>query len=177
MRVKPGTKMPAIGALLLDGERWTLAAEKPKMLSLLFFYRGAFCPVCRTWLADVDRLQPEFDKRGISLIALSCDGADDARRSRETWGIKQVRMGCDLAPDDARQAGLYISEGKGLNPVTGIKEPRLFTEPGVLAVRPDGILYSAWVQSGPYARPHLAEILTALDTFIARDLPEPRGSA
>lgn len=177
MHVIPGAAMPAVNARLTTGEAWSLAAEKTAKLTLLVFYRGAFCPVCRTWLADAERLLPDFEKRGIGVIALSCDSVSDARRSRESWELKNLRMGAELSLDDARQAGLYISGGKGVNPVTGLKEPRLFTEPGILAVRPDGTLYAAWVQSVPYARPHWAEILTALDTFLARDLPEPRGSA
>ena len=47
----------------------------------------------------------------------------------------------------------------------------------LLLVLPDGELYTAWIQSVPYARVHIAEILTAVDNFLARDLPPPRGSA
>ncbi len=53
----------------------------------------------------------------------------------------------------------------------------LFAEPALMLVKPEGELYAAWIQSTPYARVHLAEVLTAVDNFIARDLPEPRGSA
>ena len=169
--------MPALEALLAGGGLWTLAQEQPAKLTLLAFYRGAFCPVCRTWLADFERLLPEFDKRGVSVIALSCDKPEAAQKSKEDWGLKNLRVGHGLGIEEARKAGLYISEGRGVNPATGQKEPRLFTEPGVLAVTPQGLLYAAWTQSVPYARPHLAEILTALDNFIARGLPEPRGSA
>ena len=73
MRVIPGDTMPAIDARLAGGGRWALAREKPAKLSLLAFYRGIFCPICRTWLADLDRLAPQFEKRGVSVIALSCD--------------------------------------------------------------------------------------------------------
>ncbi len=78
MRVIPGDTMPAIDATLVGkpdvgGSRWALAEEKPEKLSLLAFYRGAFCPVCRVWLVDLDLLVPEFRKRGVSVIALSCD--------------------------------------------------------------------------------------------------------
>lgn len=169
--------MPAIDARLVRGGRWALAQEKSELLSLLAFYRGVFCPVCRTWLADLDRLTPEFEQRGVSVIALSCDKKDGAEKTVDEWGIRNTRVGYRLGVDDARKAGLYISEGRGLNPATGQKEPMLFTEPAVLLVRPEGELYAAWIQSGPYARPHLAEILAAVDNFLAKNLPEPRGSA
>ena len=177
MRVIPGDTMPALDARLVGGGRWALAGEKADKLALLVFYRGVFCPVCRTWLGDLDRLLPEFYKRGVSVIALSCDKKDAAESAVKEWGLQRLRVGYNLPPDDARQAGLYISEGRGVNPATNQKEPMLFTEPALLAVLPDGILYAAWIQSAPYARPHLAEVLTAIDNFVARGLPPPRGSA
>ena len=57
MRVIPGDTMPAIDARLVGGGRWALAQEKPAKLALLAFYRGAFCPICRAWLADLERLE------------------------------------------------------------------------------------------------------------------------
>jgi peroxiredoxin len=169
--------MPALDARLVGGGRWALAREKADKLALLAFYRGVFCPVCRVWLGDLDKLLPEFYKRGVSVIALSCDKKDAAERAVKEWGLQRLRVGYNLAPDDARQAGLYISEGRGINPATNQKEPMLFTEPGLLLVKPEGELYAAWIQSTPYARVHMAEILTAVDNFTSKHLPEPRGSA
>ena len=177
MRVIPGDTMPAVDARLVGGGRWALAAEKSDKLSLLAFYRGVFCPVCRTWLAELDRLAPDFEMRGVSVIALSCDKKDGAEKAASEWGLQNLRVGYRLGVEDARKAGLYISEGRGVNPATGQKEPMLFCEPAILLVRPEGELYAAWIQSTPYARVHLAEVLVAVDNFVSRDLPEPRGSA
>jgi peroxiredoxin len=181
MRVIPGDTMPALESRLVQkrdaGGRWALAQEKPARLALLAFYRGAFCPVCRAWLADLDRLVPEFERRGVSVIALSCDRREDAEKAVKEWHLRNLRVGYRLEVEDARRAGLYISEGRGVNPGTGLKEPMLFAEPALLLVRPEGELYAAWVQSTPYARVHLAEVLAAVDNFIAKNLPEPRGSA
>ena len=181
MRVIPGDTMPALDArVVVDGKgggRWLLATAKAEKLALLAFYRGSFCPICRTWLADLDRLVPEFEKRGVSVIALSCDRKDGAEKAVKDCGLKHLRVGYKLDVEDARRAGLYISEGRGVNPATGLKEPMLFTEPAILLVKPEGELYAAWIQSAPYARVHVAEVLTAVDNFLARDLPEPRGSA
>ena len=177
MRVIPGDTMPAIDARLASGGRWALASEKAEKLALLAFYRGIFCPICRNWVADLDRLVPEFEKRGVSVIALSCDAKESAEKSVADWGFKNLRVGYKLSVDDARKAGLYISEGRGLNPATGLKEPMLFAEPALLLVKPEGELYAAWIQSVLYARVHIAEILTAVDNFVAKNIPPPRGSA
>ena len=180
MRVIPGDTMPAIDARLAGGKpagRWSLAREKPARLALLAFYRGIFCPICRTWVADLDRLVPDFEKRGVSVIALSCDRKEGAERAVAEWGLKNLRVGYKLDVEDARKAGLYISEGRGLNPGSGLKEPMLFAEPALMLVKPEGELYAAWIQSTPYARVHISEVLTAVDNFVARNIPPPRGSA
>ena len=177
MRVIPGDTMPGIDARLVGGGRWALAREKAEKLALLAFYRGVFCPICRSWLADLDRLVPEFERRGVSVIALSCDRKDGAEQAVAEWGLKNLRVGYRLDVEDARRAGLYISEGRGLNPATNMKEPMLFAEPALLLVKPEGELYAAWIQSTPYARVHIAEVRTAVDNFVAKNLPEPRGSA
>ncbi len=181
MKVIPGNNMPAIDARLTvngkGGGRWALANEKPEKLALLAFYRGVFCPICRVWMTDLDRLAPQFEKRGVSVIALSCDTKDGAEKAVKDWGLKNLRVGYKLEVEDARKAGLYISRGRGMNPTTGKKEPMLFAEPALLLVRPEGALYAAWIQSTLYARVHIAEVLTAVDNFVAKGLPEPRGSA
>ena len=177
MRVIPGDTMPAIDARLAGGGKWALATERAEKLALLAFYRGVFCPICRSWVADLDRLVPEFEKRGVSVIALSCDRKEGAEKAVKDWGLNKLRVGYKLDVEDARRAGLYISEGRGINPATGQKEPMLFAEPALLLVRPEGELYAAWIQSTPYARVHVAEVLTAVDNFVAKTLPEPRGSA
>ena len=173
--------MPAIDARLVGsgtaGGRWALAREKADKLCLLAFYRGVFCPVCRAWLADLDRLVPEFERRGVSVIALSCDEKEGAEKAVAEWGLTNLRVGYKLDVEDARRAGLYISEGRAASVAANEKEPMLFAEPALLLVRPEGELYAAWIQSTPYARVHLVEVLAAVDNFIAKDLPEPRGSA
>lgn len=53
----------------------------------------------------------------------------------------------------------------------GIEEPALFSEPGLFLVNPDQTLYYMSVQSMPFVRPHLSELLGALDFAIDKNYP------
>jgi len=44
---------------------------------VLFSHPKDYTPVCTTELGRVAQLKPEFEKRGIKLIALSCDSVED----------------------------------------------------------------------------------------------------
>ena len=53
----------------------------------------------------------------------------------------------------------------------GLAEPALFNEPGLFLIKPDGTLYCASVQTMPFTRPQLADLLTALDFIAERNYP------
>lgn len=53
----------------------------------------------------------------------------------------------------------------------GIVEPALFSEPAIYLVRADGTLYFGSVQTMPFARPHFADILSAIDHVVSKDYP------
>jgi hypothetical protein len=121
-------------------------------------------------LLELGRLQPEFDKRGVKVIALSSDGRDRAQAMADKLKAPDLRMGYDLGLAHAREWGLYISTSRGVTSI-GIEEPALFSEPGVFLARPDGTLFYGAVQTMPFARPHFDELLAAIDFALAKSYP------
>jgi len=166
----PRQPVPPLAVPLVGGGRFDIENEKSERFTIIVFYRGLHCPICRTQMADLETKLPEFTKRGVSVAALSSDTADRAERAKEQWKLANLRVGYGLDLAIARRWGLYISTGRGMTSA-GVEEPALFSEPGLFLVRPDGTLYFASVQTMPFARPHFSDILAALDFVIAKDYP------
>ena len=174
-RLMPRQETPALSVDTLDHGRWSLAEQSPQRFSLIVFYRGLHCPICKPYVRELDRQFTAFSELGVEAITLSTDDAERARQSQQDWGLTQVPVGYGLSIESAREWGLYISSGRGKTSI-GIEEPALFNEPGLFLVSPDGTLYSASIQTMPFVRPRFEELLKALETIISRDYPA-RGEA
>lgn len=174
-RILPRQPLPELSVPTVSGSSWSLAGAQPERFSLIVFYRGVHCPICTTYISELNRQVDEFATRGVEAIAISSDGEERARKARDQWGLDRLTVGHSLSIGTARAWGLYISSGRGMTS-TGVEEPALFNEPGVFLARPDHTLYWAQVQSMPFARPHFREILAAVDFAIAKNYPA-RGEA
>jgi len=168
----PRQRVPPLEISVVDQGAWRLADQKPPKFSLVIFYRGFHCPICSGYLMDLERRLGALSERGVEVIAVSSDPEDRARMAVEKWGLDKLKIGYDLTLDNARQWGLFISSQRGPDPTpTGVVEPPLFSEPGMFLVRPDGTLYFASVQTMPFTRPNIGDVVKALDVVEAEDYP------
>jgi peroxiredoxin len=166
----PRQAVPALEVPTVQHGSFKLAADAPDKFSLVVFYRGLHCPICLKYLLELGRLWPEFDKRGVKIIALSSDTQDRAQAMADKLKAPDLRIGWGLPLAVARAWGLYISTSRGTTSI-GIEEPSLFAEPAVYLVRPDGTLYYGAVQTMPFARPHFDELMAAIDFAVAKNYP------
>ncbi|AHM62086.1 peroxiredoxin [Flammeovirgaceae bacterium 311] len=168
--LKPNQLVPNIHIPLLSGGNWDLYTQTPRQFTLLIFYRGHHCPVCRFYLNSLSTHLSEFEARGINVLALSSNTLEKARQSQSEWHTDRLPIGYDYPVEEARALGLFISRGIKQH------EPELFFEPAVLIVKPDNTLYSIIVQSMPFGRPNIKDMLQAFDYIIDENYP-PRGDA
>ena len=168
--VLPRKPVPATVVPTLAHGEFNLATDNAPRFGMLAFYRGLHCPVCAKYLLELGRLLPEFDRRGVKVLALSSDSGERTRRMADKINMPDLRFGYDLPLSKAREWGLFISASRGTTSI-GIEEPPLFSEPGLFLVRPDQTLYYSAVQSMPFARPRFDELLVSLDFTIANDYP------
>lgn len=166
----PRQTTPDLNIPLLGGGTFDLSTDGGERGTVVCFYRGLHCPICATYLKELERLTPEFAKRGVKTVAVSSDGQDRTAPMAEKIGAEHLRFAYDLALAQARDWGLFISTSRGVTSI-GIEEPALFSEPGLFLVNPDQTLYYMSVQSMPFVRPHLSELLGALDFAIDKNYP------
>ena len=175
MPLKPRQPVPALEFDTVGGGHWSLAAQKPQNFTMIVFYRGLHCPVCRKYTGELNGMIGEFDKRGVSTVITSNDTQERAQTTKDTWGLPKLNIGYGVPVEKSREWGLYVSTSRGKTSA-GVDEPALFAEPGLFLVKPEKTLYWVTVQTMPFARPHFPEILQAIDFVISKDYPA-RGEA
>jgi peroxiredoxin len=166
----PRRRVPDLSLPLAGGGSWRLSDQKPKHFTMLVFYRGMHCSVCRSYLGELQTMHAKFSTLGVTPIAISADDAERACSAEARWGLEDLCVAYGLSLPQARSWGLYVSSGRGRSSL-GIEEPPMFIEPALFLVRPDRTLYYAAVQSMPFARPCFVDMLCGIELAIARDYP------
>ncbi len=166
----PRQPAPDLDVALAGGGNFRLTDQQPRHFTLVVFYRGLHCPICRTYLAQLDRAVQELEGLGVNVVAVSGDSEDNAQRSVDEWKLSHLAVGYGLTVDSMRQWGLYVSKG------VKDPEPELFGEPGIYLIRPDHSVYMAALNSMPAAQPRIDDLVAAIKFFIDNDYPA-RGEA
>ena len=164
--IKPGDKVPALNLPLTIDAEYDLSKQSPDNFTLVVFYRGKHCPICKGQLKTLAGKLGEFTKRGINTVAVSMDSKERAMVVDAEWQTGDVPLAYSMSEETAREWGLYISQKR-----PDSDEPDVFSEPGMFLVRPDGTLYFASTQNAPFTRPPLDELLQGIDYILKNDYP------
>lgn len=132
----PRQLTPVLQLPLAGGGEYILGRASVVAFTLLVFYRGLHCPICKTQLTELEKKLPEFQQRGVDVVAVSADSRERAERTKTDWHLENLKLAYGLDLRVARAWSLYISSAK-----PGSDEPAYFTEPAIYLVRPDGTLY------------------------------------
>ncbi len=167
--LKPRQDTPELSVPLINGTRWELSKQNPESFTVIVFYRGLHCPKCKQQLEDIKDHLDQLSKVGANIVAISSDTEEIAKQTYEQWNIEGLPIGYGFPIEEARKWGLFISKG--------IKdEPEMFTEPGIFIIKNNGKLYASSIQTMPFARPHIKEIIGAIKFVTEKKYPA-RGEA
>ena len=169
LKLTPDTQVPALSLPLVGGGTFTLNETAPEHFTMVVFYRGHHCPVCKTYLEKLNGLAAGYAAAGFDMVVASMNSEDLAQQTAAEWDIGNLKLAYGLSEATAREWGLWISKA--------IKEAEadVFCEPGMAWVRPDGRLYMIDISNMPWARPDLELLLSKVPMAVEKGYPARGG--
>ena len=168
--VRPRQLAPDQTVPLLSGGTYRLADQHPDGYTMVVFFRGLHCPVCRAQLSELNRRLDDIHDQGIDVIAVSGETRERTEQLASEWKLDRLPLGYGLTEGPMREWGLFVSHG------IYDHEPALFSEPGLFLIAPDGTVYYESILSMPVGRPRLDDLLGGLKYWREHNYPA-RGEA
>lgn len=77
-----GQHIPAaVQVTTIGGKKLSLGQVLNNKKTVLFFYRGGWCPFCNTQMGQLKKIEIQLTKLGFQLIGISTDNAQDLQKS------------------------------------------------------------------------------------------------
>jgi peroxiredoxin len=170
-----GEKIPDMHAVDLDGKDVSLASLVAKGPVLLVFYRGGWCPFCNSEIHSLTTAYAEFQKRGVTPVAISVDTPDAEAKFKATYQIPfPVLSDADAKVIEAFHVVKKVTDeeytrmkgnGVDIEKASG-KAHHEIAIPAFFLLDPSGVV--RWAHSDPdfKVRPSTAQLLAAIDAKL-----------
>ena len=168
--IKPTRKAPNLVLPTVYHGEFNLFNEDPKNFTMVIFIRGLHCPLCINYLKELTTFLPTLNDLGVDYIISSADDKTRATQMLQKVGSTELRFAYNLDIEKAKEWDLYISKGRGKTSI-GVEELDYFPEPGLFLVKPDKTIFSAYIQSMPFARPQIKDVVNSLNFIIEKKYP------
>jgi peroxiredoxin len=147
-----GYRAPDLAGYSLNGEEYRLP-EAPGEPTIVVFYRGADCGLCRLQLEQLQQYLPAYRRQGARVVAVTLDSPEVTRVLAEQAGLEYELVSVDggafersSVMDPGQEAPLpatYIVDGDGIihfrhvgrNAADRVSDPELLTLIGDLSRR------------------------------------------
>lgn len=134
--------------------------------AILFSHPADFTPVCTTELGEAAKLAPEFQRRGVKMMAISCNKVQDHR----DW-IQDIASYCQLAKPDSFPYPIVADPDRNLAVKLGMLDPVERTSEGlalsaraVFIIGPDNKMKLSMLYPATTGR-NFHEILRVIDSL------------
>jgi peroxiredoxin len=168
--VQPRQPAPDLTVPLLSGGTYRLADQRPDGYTMVVFFRGLHCPVCRAQLSELNRRLDDLRDQGIEVIVVSGETRERTEQLAAEWKLDRLPIAYGLTEEQMRNWGLFVSHG------ISDAEPAVFSEPGLFLIASDGTVYYESIISMPVGRPRLDDLLGGLKYWREHNYPA-RGEA
>ncbi len=165
----PQLSLPLTGGGSTDD--LTLGTGTDGRFTLVVFFRGLHCPICRKQLAEIEKNLDSLADSGVGrVLAVSMETAERSEQLTLDWHLTRLPVAHGLTEQAARDWGLFISRA------ISDGEPATFSEPGMVVLDADGTVFWSSIASMPFGRPALDDVLAGLRYAQEKDYPA-RGAA
>lgn len=156
-KLQAGSPLPVISVSILGGG--TIELGEPRNgfdWQMVVVYRGKHCPMCTSYLRELNDHLEKLNELNIDLVAVSADPQSKAQDH-----VEPLKLGYDVAYDlsieQMQSLGLYISR-----PRSPEETDRPFSEPAVFVINDTGMLQLVNTSNAPFVRPTIATLVAGL---------------
>ena len=170
--IPTGTRVPDVHGVDLDGKDVALSSLYVKGPILLVFYRGGWCPFCNGEIHAMTAAFAEYQRRGVTPVAVSVDKPEAGAKIKATYAIPfPVLSDSDATVIEAFHVVKKVGDdelakmkgfGVDLESYSG-KTHHEMAIPALFLIDRTGTV--RWAHSDPdfRVRPSTAQILSAID--------------
>lgn len=169
-----GSAVPDVSISDSEGRQVALRDLASRGALLVVFYRGGWCPFCNFQIRELTTAFPEFQRRGVGLVAISVDRVEEAAKTNATYQIPfPVLSDPDLLAhrafrvtrlvDDAEVARLKAM-GLDIEAASGRHHHTIAIPATFLVVQ--GVVRWAHASQDYRTRPSTAQLLSAVDQVL-----------
>jgi len=123
---------------------------------MVVVYRGVHCPICTTYLNQLEQIKNDLTELGVSLVAVSADSKAQVTQHQNELNIS-YDLCYDLSIEQMQKLGLYISK-----PRSEKETDHPFAEPGVFIINEKGQVQIVDISNAPFMRPSLESIINGI---------------
>ncbi len=76
-----GQTIPDVDVVTIDNKQQSLAKFLNNKKTILFFYRGGWCPFCNTQMGQLKQIEGQLSDMGYQLVGVSTDSPADLKKS------------------------------------------------------------------------------------------------
>jgi peroxiredoxin len=176
--LKVGERAPDAMLPDVSGTTQSLAQLYAQGPTLVMFYRGGWCPFCNLELHEFSAAKPEFDKRGVQIVAISVDQPSEGAKTQARHGapfpmLSDSKLAAHRAyrvvhiPADAERK-VIASYHIDLNAYSGEAHGD-FAVPAIFLVDRDSTVRFVHVDEDFKTQPSVKQMLAVVDrTFRAK---------
>lgn len=144
-----GEKIPSVNIPAANGKPFDLNAHLIEKPTVLFFYRGGWCPFCNKELSGVQGIQEELVKMGYQIIAISTDSPDNLNKSVDKHQLSYTLLS-DADLTVSKQFGIAFKAPAAYSKIlaegsAGKNVDKLLPVPSVFILDKNGVIQFEYV--------------------------------